>query len=132
MAINKPVTFVYHPHLPDRARLSLDDITIVYDEALDALYVDFERAPQPAVSIDIDDSDVYARVNPETNVVVGMQIENFLRRAVRDNPELLIFAEAAGVTSERIAQVRDTIDPLKLRAVALNKAFAELKAVESS
>ncbi|HLI52066.1 MAG TPA: hypothetical protein VKU87_09725 [Thermomicrobiaceae bacterium] len=130
MAINKPASFVYHPHLPDRASVSLDDVTITYDDTMDALYVDFMKPMPPAVSIDVDDSDIYARTVPDGDLVVGMQIENFLVGAVLENPALLIFAELAGISAAMMEEVRAKIDPLKLKQAALSAAFEQLKTVE--
>lgn len=123
MAMINPRVFEYHPRLPDRESLSPENLRIVYDDALDALYLDFGDEHQPAVSIDIDESDIYARVDPVTDLIVGLQVEMFLARSVIDHPSLLILAEAAGIPEARLTEVRQRIDPTRLKAAALHETL---------
>jgi hypothetical protein len=43
------------------------------------------------------DEHILVRVRPESNAVVGIEIESFLNSAVIEHPDLLIFAELAQI-----------------------------------
>ena len=62
----------------DRAAVAVDD-----DPAEDTLFVNLFGAPRPAVSVYLDDDTIY-RVDPVTADVVGIEVENFLARFLRD------------------------------------------------
>ena len=71
--------------------LPLDQVQLTYDRSTDTLFVDFSGEARPAASIPLDRGDrdyVYLRVDPETDAVVGLQIEHFLSYAIEQHPEL--------------------------------------------
>lgn len=117
-----PEAYVYHPRIPDRQHIKPESIAIDYDDAIDALYVHFSGQAEPGISIDIDD-DVYLRIDPTSEKVVGLQVETFLARAVIEHPSLLILAEAAGIPDARLAEVRGRIDAVRLKDAALDETF---------
>ena len=77
---------------PDLTALPLDQMRLTYDRPSDTLFVDFYGEARPAANVPLDRGDrdyVFARVDPETDAVVGLQIEHFLSYAVEQHPELI-------------------------------------------
>ena len=63
-----------------------------YDRSPDTLFVDVHGEALPAASIPLDRGDrdyLYLRIDPETDAVVGIQIEHFLSSAAHRHPELV-------------------------------------------
>jgi len=85
---------------------------VTYDGPSDTLFLDFFGKGQPAASIPLDRGDrdyLYARVDPNTGQIVGVQIEEFLSYAVEVDPELLgavSLAEFRGVAPEAEADLK--------------------------
>jgi hypothetical protein len=98
---------------------------IGYDGDADSLMVYFYGKPLPAVSVDVNPC-VYLRVDPVSHAVVGLQIEGFLARAVREDPRLLEFAGAAGLSDDEIEAIRRGIDATTRQRVALRSLLGEL------
>lgn len=93
MAVTKrnPSVQTFTPSWPDLTSLPSDQVRLTYDRATDTLFVDFYGEARPAASIPLDRGDrdyVYARIDPETDAVVGLQIEHFLSYAIEQHPEL--------------------------------------------
>ncbi len=93
MAVIKqnPNIQMFKPRWPNLTSLPLDQVRLTYDQPSDTLFVDFYGEAPPAASVPLDHGDrdyLYARVDPETNAVVGLQIEHFLSYAIEQHPEL--------------------------------------------
>lgn len=100
--------------LPEATSLSPERVRFSYDRPTDTLFVDFMGEAVAAASMPLDRGDrdfLFLRVDPETEEVVGLQIEHFLSYAVVQHPELLAaLATAAliGITREEINQLVPT------------------------
>lgn len=92
-------------------------LTFVYDRPTDTLFVDFYGRSLPAASIALEWGDhdyAFARVDPETHGVVGLQIEEFLLHAESHNPWLLDaleYAELRGITPREVEELRRRLAP---------------------
>jgi hypothetical protein len=100
MAVIKrnPNTQTFKPMWPDLISLPLGQIRLTYDRPSDTLFVDFFGDARPAASIPLERGDrdyLYARVDPETDAVVGLQIEHFLSYAIEQHPELVDVLDTA-------------------------------------
>lgn len=94
MAVIKrtPDIQTFKPRWPDLTSLPLDQLRLTYDRPSDTLFIDFYGEARPAASVPFDRGDrdyLYARVDPETDAVVGLQIEHFLSYAIEQHPELV-------------------------------------------
>jgi hypothetical protein len=56
-------------------------------------------------------------IDPETEIIVGYQIEGFLTDAVYRDPTLLAYAEFADIPSEAVAEVRARIARESMRTL---------------
>lgn len=89
---------------PRPDNLDPQKLEILYDHELDTLFVHLfghERRATNRLAGDY----AYYRVDPQTESVVGLQIEGFLRRAVKEHPELielLRYAELRGVSFDQV------------------------------
>lgn len=125
MAMNEPEVFEYSPKMPDPQSFDSSEMVVRYNRATDTLIVHLYGTGRPAVSV-LQGDYLYVRVDPETNDVIGFQIENYLHEAVLDEPRLLAVAQLVGITDEEIAEVRSRIDPIKLRESTLELLLSEL------
>lgn len=71
-------------------------IAVAYGRTTDTLSVSFTGTPRPAIGVDADD-DTISRVDPETEEVSGLEIEDFLARYLR-RPRSADEASAASTT----------------------------------
>ena len=94
---------------PNLTLLPADQIRLTYDRPSDTLFVDFYGEARPAASVTLDRGNrdyLYARVDPVTDAVVGLQIERFLSYAIRQHPELVDALD----TSTLVGISRDDLD----------------------
>ncbi len=105
----------FTPKWPDFTVLPADQVRFTYDRPTDTLFVDFYGQAHSAASVPLDRGDrdyLYVRVDPETDAVVGLQIEHFLSYAVAQHPEIvgaLNIATLVGVDRDdldRITRIR--------------------------
>jgi hypothetical protein len=104
----------FKPRWPDLTSLPLDQVRLTYDRPSDTFFVDFYGESRPAASVPLDRGDrdyLYARVDPETDAVVGLQIEHFLSYAIERHPELVDVLE----TSTLVGIGRDDLDRIARR-----------------
>ena len=93
MAVTKrpPDVQRFKPRWPDLTSVPSDQVRLTYDRPTDTLFVDFYGEARAAASVPLDRGDrdyLYVRVDPETDEVVGLQIEHFLSYAIEQHPEL--------------------------------------------
>jgi hypothetical protein len=99
----------FDPNWPQA--LSADRVRFTYDRPTDTLFVDFFGETLPAASIPLDRGDrdyLFLRIDPETDAVVGLQVEHFLSYAIRLHPELgaaLKFATLVGIDRNDLRQI---------------------------
>lgn len=94
--------------------LDLQRVVISYDRASDTLMVHLFGRGRAAVSVPsprpLTRDFVFLRIDPETDELVGVQIEDFLRLYVVDHPEMLHLLERAelrGITHEEVNRIQD-------------------------
>jgi hypothetical protein len=90
---------------PDLNDLDPEQIVFSYDEEADSLLIHFFGRPMPAESVPIDQF-VLLRVRPDTNELVGVEIEAFVHAALGNEPRYLAFAELAGVPERLMSKWR--------------------------
>lgn len=129
---------IFHPRWPELDRIDPERVRLGYWREVDTLDLDFFGPDQPAVVVPLDLPDpadeVALLVHAETEAVVGVQIEAFLRRAVRRHPhllDLLDLAELHGITPTEIAELRRTVAPAQRRRAAVAAFFDELAPVSA-
>lgn len=93
MAMSNPESQlrVFHPIWPDANDLAVRRSLWSYDRFSDTMMVHFAGKPLSAVAVPLDIGPydyLFARIDPETDRVVGVQIEDFLAFAVYQHPYL--------------------------------------------
>jgi hypothetical protein len=105
----------FNPTWPELSSLSANHIRFTYDRPTDTLFVDFYGDARPAASVALERGNrdyLFLRVDPETDAVVGLQIEHFLSYAVMQHPELALALDVASLVDvgrddvDRIARIR--------------------------
>ena len=102
----------FAPKWPELESLPKGQVRFTYDRPSDTLYVDFYGKARPASSepLDVGDRDyLFVRVDPQTDEVVGVQIESFLAYAVKQHPyfvEVLEVADLHGYDDLEAANLR--------------------------
>lgn len=100
----------YTPRMPKS--LDFSRVRLTYNPKSDTLLLHLAGAPRPAVSVPVRGG-WYVRVDPETEEVVGFQVDAYLARAVYEFPPLLDLAPAVGIDDATVARVRRDIEPEK-------------------
>lgn len=81
----------FRPRWPERGGVDAERVVFAYDRPSDTLFVNFTGTARPAVSVptdsDLAEVDVYLRVDPTSEEVVGIQIEGVV--AAVDRPTWL-------------------------------------------
>jgi hypothetical protein len=105
-----------NPRWPEFNATSPAQVRFTYDRPTDTLFVDFHGEARPAASIALARGDrdyLFLRVDPETEEVVGLQIEHFLSYAVTQHPELigaLDLADLVGINRSEVEQIASIHD----------------------
>jgi hypothetical protein len=118
VAVPEQVAFTYEPKWPRIEDLDLDRVVFSYDEDEDKLILHLFGQAVPAVSV-LSGRYGYVRVDPETSQVVGIYVEQFLSRAVFEEPSLLSIASLVGVGDDRIQEIRREMPQTRLKAAAI-------------
>lgn len=84
MAVTEPQTG--RPNVPPLEDIAEDQVRVTYDRRSDTLLVSLVGDPRPAYNDYVDD-DTMVRIDPETNDIVGIEIEHFLHRVLRQSSE---------------------------------------------
>ncbi len=109
------------PKMPTLEELSAaEEVSVDYDRDADTLMVHWRDPARPAVSVSVHPH-VYLRVDPETEEVLGAQIEDFLSRVVYDEPAFLPLLPSIGIPQRDIERIRQ-----KIAATTDKRAVAEL------
>ena len=99
------------PTWPEPSSLATNEMRFTYDRPTETLFVDFHGEARPATSIPLDRGDrdyLYLRVTPDTNTVVGFQIEHVLSYAIEQHPELadaLDIAALVGIDRDELHRI---------------------------
>lgn len=124
----------FHPRWPDRQAIDPDRLVFNYWHEIDTLMVDFTGQNPPAVSMPLDvggDRGYFMlRLDPVTEDVVGLQIEDFLSYAIHRHPNLLAMLDLAtlhGIKPDEIEQLRRRVDPAARKRAALAAVLDELR-----
>lgn len=96
---------------PDLAEVEASQVVLSYDHESDTLFINFFGRGRNTVS-DLAGDYWYLMVDPGTSTVIGLQIEEFLSRAVQDVPplvRLLDLSELHGITPADVSRVRHRV-----------------------
>lgn len=118
-----------HPKMPAYGDLDWRTFRLDYDRLSDTLYLDFYGEPRAAISYPVTDHVLYS-VDPETEAVVGYQIDGFLAHVVYTTPVFLDLAEQIGLSPDEVARIRAGIDPDDRTRAAMRSLFGSLAASE--
>ena len=110
------------PVWPKPEEIDPHKVVLAYDRDSDMLLVHFDERG-PASAVDYVDRLFALLVDVESGDVVGLQVEDFLARAVVEEPrriDVLDIAELRGITPLEVAALRNTmaVEPRKRAAVA--------------
>lgn len=108
-------------HNLDQASVSFD-----YNEHSDTLYIYVVPGDQPLASVPQDDGVTSLLVDPETEEVHGFQVDDYLRIAVTQQPNLLEVAHLANINVSMIEEARSRIGEERQREAAIASALASL------
>jgi hypothetical protein len=95
---------------PNEDELAQAAAEIVYSATLDAVFVYFYGRDRPAVSYVLENH-LTALLDPETDHMIGLEIDHFLSEAVLANPALEPFLELPGMPARRVREIRRKLDP---------------------
>jgi uncharacterized protein YuzE len=74
------------PKVPKLEDIAEDHVRVEYDRRSDTLWVSLAGDPRPAYNLYVDDDTMF-RIDPDTDEVVGLEIEHFLHRTLSLLPE---------------------------------------------
>ncbi len=120
------------PQFPKLAELDPQQITVTYDSVSDTLMLHFYGPGRPAISVEAQsinpnaDEHMYLRVDVETQQVIGVQVEAFLRAVVRRDPSQLELLEFAGMHPTEVQKLREQIAPETRKQAAVGTFFGQL------
>lgn len=97
-----------------------------YNELSDTLYIYMFPGDQPLVVIPSRAGLTSFLVDPESEEILGLQLEGFLDRWVVDHPKLISVAEIAGIDSKRIESARDRIGDARWREAVISSTIQDL------
>ncbi len=110
------------PDPEELARISPD---IRYASVIDSVFVYLYGADRPAVGL-VMDSNLTVMVDPETDKLLGFEIDHFLAEAVIAHPSLEPLLDLPGMPQRRVRQVRRQLDPAKRRNVAIGQLIEQI------
>lgn len=123
----------FHPRWPDHRAIEPGLLVFNYWHEIDTLMVDFTGQNPPAVSVPLDLGGergyFFLRLDPVTEEVVGLQIEDFLDYAIDRHPYLLDALDLAtlhGITPAEIARSRPKPARNASKEAVMAALFAEL------
>ena len=105
------------PNPPDRETIDWDSAAFTYDADADILALLFFGRQHPSVVFHTGKG-ADLLIDPETEMLVGYQIEGYLTAAVFRDPTLLAYAEYAGIPTDLVAEIRGRIARDSMRALA--------------
>lgn len=124
----------FHPRWPDRRAIDPGLLVFNYWHEIDTLMVDFTGQNPPAVSVPLDLGGergyFFLRLDPVTEDVVGLQIEDFLAYAIQRHPYLLDMLDLAtlhGITPAEIAGMRQSRVPKASKGAVVAALLAEVR-----
>ena len=126
MAVTEVETLT--PIMPERGAIVPSRVRFSYDRPSDTLYVQLHGPTGSAVSVDAGPH-LYLQTKLESQEVVGLQIEHYLLRVVREQPAFLEIAELAGVPAAEVAEIRNSLSLDVRRRAAVDTVFSQLPAL---
>jgi hypothetical protein len=129
-----PPLRTFHPRWPARSAIDAERVTFNYWHEIDTLVVDFTGGNAPAVSVPLDLGDdrhyMYLRLDPTTENVRGLQIEEFLAYAVHRHPALLDTLDLAslhGITAAEISNFHRNLDQVSRKCDVVTAIVNEIE-----
>lgn len=87
------------------------DPYLYYDETADTLILNLYGPIGPAINEPLRGGLMYLRIEPETHVAVGLQIEAFVHTFLQQRPEFLdLLRSAEGIDTETFERIRNDLD----------------------
>lgn len=105
------------PKPADPETIDWDKTAFTYDADADILALLFFGRQRPSVVLHTGRGADFL-IDPESEVIVGYQIEGYLAAAVYRDPTLLAYAEYAGIPTAVVAEIRGRIARDSMRALA--------------
>lgn len=105
---------------PPTEPIDPDRLALTYNPRSDTLLIHLYGKGRPAVTVEAKDGYLAARVDAETEEVIGFQIDAYLTRAVYEYPPLLEIASSAGIEGSRIEEIRARIAPKKAKQAVVS------------
>ena len=95
--------FEYHPRMPNLDQIDPRRLLFLYEPVSDVLTIYFDGEPRPAINVPSGDEDdlVSFRVDPATEEVVGVEVED-LFAAGDEHPRWVDLAQLAGITEQKL------------------------------
>jgi hypothetical protein len=129
MAVTQP-TRTFQPRWPDPATVDPERVRFTYWAEVDTLHVDFADTEHPAVAVPVDLGDgdrdyLFLKLDPVTEAVVGLQVEDILSYAVGRNPgllDVLDLADLHGISLAEVAEARRRV-AARTRRAAVRSIF---------
>lgn len=131
---------MFHPKWPDPAVIDPERVAFDFWADVDTLFINFSGEARPAVGVplDLDDGEIgyrYLLVDPMTEEVSGLQIEDFFTYAGRRHPYLLDALDLAvvhDITPGEIAERWRQMAPQTRKSATVTAIFDELAAASAT
>ena len=128
----------FHPRWPVRSAIDPERVRFSYWQEVDTLMVDFTGRNSPAISVPLDldrEHDyLYLRLDPVTEEVVGLQIEDFLNFTIHRHSDFLDMLDLAtlhGITPAEIAEFRRNLAPSARKRAAVDTVFDQFAPIST-
>jgi hypothetical protein len=106
-------------------------VTFDFDRRADILSVYLYGEPRPSIEYVLDDH-ILLSLDPETEEVVGLQLDGFLAHAIYEFPAFLEIADLIGLTNEEVARVRGRINPEARKRAALESFLGHVEPLKAA
>jgi hypothetical protein len=114
-----------NPRLPNFRDLDWRRFSLDLDRLSDTLYWDFYGEPRPSVSFPLNDH-VLLSVDPESEAVVGFQLDGFLAHLVYEVPAFLELSDLIGLSPDEVRDIRERIEPDQRRRAVMELIFGSI------
>lgn len=109
----------------DRDELSKLSPDIRYVPRTDSVFVFLYGADRPAVGV-VMDHNLTLLIDPETDQLLGFEIDHFLTEAVFAQPALEPLLDLPGMPAKQAKEVRKKLDPASRRKVAVGSLLEQI------
>ncbi|MGH2534435.1 MAG: hypothetical protein ACRDJW_19375 [Thermomicrobiales bacterium] len=96
------------------------------DRSADILYVYFAGEPRPSIEVVVDDHVLFS-VDPESEELVGLQLDGFLAHVVYELPSLLTIADDIGLSPQEVELIQQKVAPEARRRSVLEAFLGHME-----